>query len=60
MRGLSRDANVHHPISAITTKRMEFSARESCVEKRMSIWDEAVSHNSVVKSESQNTDELMR
>jgi hypothetical protein len=60
MRGLSSLFNVHHPTSAITTKRMEFSARESCVEKRMRIWDEPVGHHSVVGREFHNTCKFLR
>jgi hypothetical protein len=32
---------------------MNLSARQSCIEKRMGIWDESVGHQSVIKSESQ-------
>jgi hypothetical protein len=44
MRRTLRHFNGHHSIERDPTKRMEFSARKSCVEKRMSISDESVGH----------------
>jgi hypothetical protein len=44
MRRLSSHFPGDHPIEHDPTKRMRFSARKSCVEKRMSIWHELVDH----------------
>jgi hypothetical protein len=44
MRGLSRHFNAINQSDAVPTKRMEFSARESCVEKQMKTGIDPVSH----------------
>jgi hypothetical protein len=48
-RGLSRSFDGKDPIDATPMKGMAYSARKSCVEKRMSMWDEFVGDQRVAQ-----------